>query len=268
MHSASPVVVALARGGHVAKGVLYLTIGALAVQAAAGLGGETTDSSGALRNLLSMPLGGALTVTMAVGMFGYALWRFVEAALDPVPPPGSHGWKGALRRVGCAISGAGHAMLGVTAVQLFLGARAPSGEHQSKHWTARLLAQPFGAVLVGAVGAVIIGVGIWQLWRAWRCDLDRELMTNRMSNLARTCAAWTTRLGFAAHGLVFGVVGAFLLRAAVEHRAGRARGLGGALAEIGTTPLGTLLLGGVAVGLMFYGLQMFVEARYRRIATS
>jgi hypothetical protein len=267
VHTASPVVVGLARAGHVAKGVLYLTIGALAVQTAAGIGGETTDGYGVLRNLLTMPFAGALMVTMAAGMFGYALWRFVEALLDPVPPAGSRGWKAAIRRIGCAISGVGHAMLGVTAIQVFLGARAPSGEQKSRVWTAALLAQPFGAVLLAAVGAGIIGVGTWQLWRAWRCDLDRELMTARMSRLARRFATWTTRLGFAAQGLAFGVVGAILIRAAVEHRAAGARGLGGALAELGTSRLGPLLLGAVAVGLVFYGLQMFVEARYRRIAT-
>lgn len=268
VHTARPVVHVLARAGHVAKGALYLTIGALAVQTAAGIGGETTDSYGALRNLFAMPLGGVLTLTMAVGMFGYAMWRFIEAAIDPVPPRNSHGWKAAFRRVGCAISGAGHAMLGITAIQVFLGARAPSGEAKSKHWTATMLAQPFGAVLVAVVGGVVIGVGVWQLWRAWKCNFEDELMTSRMSRFAHTCATCTGRLGFAAHGLVLGALGWFLIRAAIENRAGRARGLGGALAELGATPLGALLLGAIAVGLVFYGLHMFVEARYRRIATS
>ena len=68
-------------------------------------------------------------------------------------------------------------------------------------------------------------------------------------------------------GIVFGVVGTFLVRAALEYDPQEARGLGGALQTLAQQPLGPWLLGAVALGLVAYGLFMLSVARYRRIRT-
>jgi hypothetical protein len=79
---------------------------------------------------------------------------------------------------------------------------------------------------------------------------------------------WTThagRLGYAARGAVFGVIGVFLIQAALQTDPDAARGLGGALGTLARQPFGPYILGTVAVGLAAYGVFMFVTARYRRI---
>ncbi|MFL6257903.1 MAG: DUF1206 domain-containing protein, partial [Pyrinomonadaceae bacterium] len=48
-------------------------------------------------------------------------------------------------------------------------------------------------------------------------------------------------------------------------RAEEARGLSGALRALEQRPYGPYVLGAVALGLVAYGLYMFVEARYRRM---
>ncbi|MEZ4555670.1 MAG: DUF1206 domain-containing protein [Caldilineaceae bacterium] len=78
-----PWVVWLARIGYAAKGVVYFTIGLLAAQAAIGSGGQTTGPSGALASIADNPFGMVLLALVALGLFGYALWRFVEAWVDP-----------------------------------------------------------------------------------------------------------------------------------------------------------------------------------------
>ena len=82
---ARPWVRPLARAGYAAKGVLYITIGILAAMAAFGGGGDgaTTGSKGAIRAIQEQPFGQVLLVLLTVGLAGYALWRFVQAILDP-----------------------------------------------------------------------------------------------------------------------------------------------------------------------------------------
>jgi hypothetical protein len=265
VHKARPALEKLARAGHIAKGVLYVTVGVLAVRAAMGVGGDTTDNRGALREIIQLPFGQVLLVAVAVALFGYALWRVLEGVLDPRHE--GTDWKAVIKRIGYVISGLVHAGLGVSAVQLANGTPSASSEQTSKHWTAKLLAASYGPWLVGAVGAIVVGVGLYQLWRAYNGSFKRDLKLGEMSPAERSWTNVAGRFGLAAHGLVFDVMGIFLILAALEHNPNRAHGLGGALAELSTSPLGPWLLATVALGLMAYGIYMFVEARYRRIPT-
>jgi hypothetical protein len=58
----------LARWGYAAKGMVYFIIGLLAAQAAFTTGGKTTDSEGALVELLRQPFGKFLLGAIAVGL--------------------------------------------------------------------------------------------------------------------------------------------------------------------------------------------------------
>jgi hypothetical protein len=84
---AKPWVTFLARAGFASRAVLSCTIGVLAALAAFGdRDGKTTDSKGALRELHDKPFGQVLLALVAVGVFGYAIWLFVQACLDPERP--------------------------------------------------------------------------------------------------------------------------------------------------------------------------------------
>src|SRR4029079_10447068 len=80
--AASPWIEGLGRFGYAAKGLVYLIVGWLAVQAALGQGGTTTDQRGALAPIASAPFGASLLVVVAVGLVGYALWKLALGILD------------------------------------------------------------------------------------------------------------------------------------------------------------------------------------------
>jgi hypothetical protein len=65
--------------------------------------------------------------------------------------------------------------------------------------------------------------------------------------------------------VVFALVGAFLVKAAIDYRANEAIGLDGALATIYNGAYGAWLLGVVAAGLVAFAAFSITEARYRRI---
>jgi hypothetical protein len=65
--------------------------------------------------------------------------------------------------------------------------------------------------------------------------------------------------------VVFGLVGIFLIKAAIDFNPNKAVGLDGALAKIAHASYGPFLLGVVAAGLIAFGMYSLSDARYRRI---
>ena len=115
----APWIATLARIGYVAKAILYATVGVLAAQAALGRGGRTTDTSGALREVVRAPMGDALLIVIALGLAGYAVWRLVDAFTDAEGK--GNDAKGIARRAGSAIRGLAHGALAVAAYHLATG---------------------------------------------------------------------------------------------------------------------------------------------------
>jgi hypothetical protein len=261
---ASPWLVWFVRAGYAAYGVVYGAVGVLALQAAFGGGGKTTSQEGAFRSILFAPLGRILLGLIAIGLLGYALWRLFQAIFDPDAegPDAS----GIATRLGHGLDGAFHLILAITAGQLVLGLGGGGGSPDD--WTARLLAQPLGRWVAVIIGAVIVGAGLCQFYAAYKASFKEELKLHEMSCREKTWATRSGRLGYAARGVVFGVIGIFLMQAALQTDPDKARGLGGALQALVSQPFGPYLLGTVALGLVAYGTFMLVVARYRRIEPS
>ena len=59
-----------ARFGYAAKGFVYSAIGILALLAAFSIGGDTTDTSGALQAIANQPFGQILLALIAFGLVG------------------------------------------------------------------------------------------------------------------------------------------------------------------------------------------------------
>lgn len=262
---AAPWVEKLARLGYAAKGVVYLIVGGIAARSALGSGGRVEGSRGALRTILEQPFGRFLLGLVALGLAGYALWRFVQAALDP-----EHGGRtdggAAARRAGYAVSGVIHTGLALAAARMVMGRGGGGGDDRGTvHWTATLMRQPAGRWLVAAVGLGIVGYGVYALYRAYAVKLSKQLDLSPLGPAAREWAVRSGRAGIAARGVVFAVMGFFLLRAAMRYDPSQARGLEGALRALREQSYGPWLLGLVALGLVGYGVYQLVEARYRRI---
>lgn len=257
---ASPWLVPLGRLGHAAVGAVYGLVGVLAAQVALGVGGQTTDPKGALPQVLSAPFGKVLLVVIALGLAGYALWDFVEVITDPY----GRGKSGRLGKLGAGITYAG---LSLCAVQLLTrSASGKSGDQSARDWTARLLGVSFGQWLVAAVGLGIVGLAVNQFYTAYSENFRKELKRYEMGPAQERLILRLGRAGFAARGVVFLIVGIFLVLAAVRHRPGESRGLGGALATLARQPFGPWLLGAVSLGLIAFGVYMLAQARFRRMA--
>jgi hypothetical protein len=249
----------MARAGFVARGVIYGIIGILAIKLVVGAGGKTTNQQGALKTIAHQPFGKVLLILVAVGLGGYALWRFVRALLGRGPEDSDSGFD----RVAACASGIVYAGLCAIAVELVVGSSGGSGG--ASKTTAGVFGWPAGTWLVGIAGAALIGVGLYQGYRGLSKDFLKDAKTEQMSPLVREWVEWIGAFGHVARMIVFGLVGVFLIKAAVDFDPNKAIGLDGALAKIAHASYGPFLLGIVAAGLIAFGVYSLSDARYRRI---
>ena len=262
--AASPWIEGLGRFGYAAKGVVYLIVGGLAVEAALGRGGTTTDQRGALAHIAAAPFGRSLLVVLAVGLVGYALWKLVLGILDTERK--GNEWKGLLTRAVQIEVGLLYLGLAYSAMQIAMGDGSVQGSsQQTQDWTARLMEQSFGTWLVILAGLLVIGNGLFQFYRAVKSDLCDDLDCVDMGPEQRTWTERIGRTGYAARGIAFLTIGGLLIVAASHTNPREAQGLDGARATLAGQPFGPYVLGLVAAGLAAYGLYALLEARYRRM---
>lgn len=264
----SPGMTLLARVGYVAKGIVYLIIAVLAAKVALGDGGSTTDRNGAVRAIHEQPFGKFLLAVVAIGLVGYALWSLIQAVFDP-ERQGSDA-KGVAARLGYGVVGVSYAALALAAAQLVIGSGngGKSSNTTTQDWTVRLLTLPFGPFLVILAGLLVIGVALYLFYRAYSADFKKTLALGKAGAQMRKWIIALGRGGYAALGVVFTIVGIFLIIAARRDNAGAAKGLSGALRELAQQPYGHVILGIVAIGLIAYGLFSLAQARYRRLGVA
>lgn len=250
-----------ARFGLVAKGVVYSLIGILAIQAAVGSGGRVGGSKEAVQYLGSQPFGQTLLVVVGIGLLAYAAWRLIMAVVD-TENEGTDA-SGMARRVGFVASGLVNAGVAITALQMALGSSGDDGG--AKTWAGKAMNEPLGQWLVGLVGVVIIGVGLYQFYTAYTKRFLEKLDTASMSAKVRRAVVRMGQVGYASRGVVFPIIGSALVSAALTHDPSEAKGMGEALHTVAASTHGKILLLLVAAGLLAYGVFTVALARYRRV---
>jgi Domain of Unknown Function (DUF1206) len=252
----------LARAGFLARGLLYIIIGWIAVEIAFGKTSQQADRTGALHALGRTPAGEVGLWLLAVGFFGMALWRVSEALFGAAGPDG----RKAKTRLTALAKAVLYAVLGYGVVEYAVGAGSPpSSDQQSVDFTATLMRQPGGRVLIVVIGLVLIGAGLYLGYKAWRERFLDDLLLSQMGKGTRRVIEWLGRIGGIARGVVFMTAGVFLVVAAIDAQPGQAKGIDSSLRALAATPLGPWLLVLVAIGLIMFGLYSCCEARWRRV---
>jgi len=259
--SAGPWIIRLARVGYASKGLVYLVIGVMAALAAIGIGGGTTDGRGAFTAIVAQPFGRTIVATSIVGLLGYALWRVISALRDTEHRGRSA--KGIALRVGQA----GSAVLAIAiAVQAWRVISGSPGESRAiEEWTRRLMAAPAGRWMVALIGAGIAGYSLFQLYKGLAGNVTRHLELWNVDEKWQVRFEGIARFGLVARGLVFLVVGWFMIATAMKFTGDSARDIDGALDTFAAQQYGAALLSVVAFGLVSYGLLQLINARWRRV---
>jgi hypothetical protein len=258
----------LARGGLLAKGASFGLVAALAIGVAAGVGGKTTSRQGALETLAQERWGKVVLVLLGLGFAAYAVWRFVQAFAEREDEDGEKGaakkWG---KRAGYIGRGIIYASLAFTTFKLLVGAGGEQSQNAKAHQTtAAVFDWPGGRWIVGLAGLAIIGAGLWNAYRGVTKKFEKKWRRGEMSETERK---WGGRAGVAGHlarGVVFTLIGIFVVKAALEYDPQDAIGLDGALQKLAEASYGPYLLAMTAAGLLAYALFCLVDARYRDVS--
>jgi hypothetical protein len=257
----------LARSGLSAKGVSYGLVGALAFKLALGDGGKATSRQGALQALAQHTFGKVVLGLLAFGLAGYAIWRFVQAVAERGEGDDKEKLKTWGKRAGYVGRGLIYASLTFSALKILFGGESNQSQNEKAHQTtATVFDWPAGRWLVGAAGIVIVGVGLWNVYRGISKKFEDKWRTGEMGRRARTWGGRVGVVGHLARGVVFGLIGIFVTKAAIEYDPNDAIGLDGALRKLADASYGPYLLGVTAAGLVCYGVYCLVDARYRDIS--
>ncbi|MFI7277319.1 DUF1206 domain-containing protein [Streptomyces sp. NPDC049879] len=251
-----------ARWGLVARGVIYMLIGLLALQIALGTGEEQADQGGALRELSEKPLGGFLIWAVGIGLVGMALWRLSEALF------GASGADG--QKTGKRLLSFGRFVFysfGAYTVLSFAMGEGGSGssDQQSQDVTAQALDMPAGRWLVGAVGIGVAVAGLTLAIRAVMRKYHKHLKRGEMTRRTRQVVDVLGVGGGVARGAAFAVAGVFAVQAAADYDPDKTKGLDDTLRSFTETPAGPALLVVIAVGLAMFGAFSLALARWRKV---
>ena len=252
----SRAVEVLARLGLASRGLVWLVLSALAFSLVLGRAAQA-DQEGALRALAAQPFGRPLLVVLAAGFAGYATWLLLEAAVG-YRDDDSRG----LHRARAGVKALVYLALSVS-TGLFLARGAGGGSTASR--TADVMAHPGGRTAVGAVGALLVAVGIYLAVKGIRRKHAACLEHYRVPRLLRRPAIACGAVGYVGRGVTLGVVGAFLVRAALRTDPSQAKGLDAVLKAVVEQPYGRILLGLTVIGMLAYALWSFFEAAFRDI---
>jgi hypothetical protein len=255
----------LARVGFLVKGVLYVVIGALALQVAARAGGRVTGTRGALTTVLGQPFGRTLLLVAAIGLLGYAVWRVLQGLFDPDRL--GHDWRGLAIRASFVALGIVHAALGWQAFRLYNGlSSAPAGTSEREAAT-EAFQWPLGDWLVVLAGLGLIGFAVQQVYAAITCRLERNLDVEAMRREAGEWAVGLSRFGVVARAVVFAILGWAIAVAGWFRDPSEVGTMASSLSTLAGQPgaLGSWLVGVTAAGFVAYGFYEIIHARYLQI---
>jgi hypothetical protein len=251
----------LACAGYAGRGAVFLILGGFAVLAAFNHTARPVGTTTAVRDLLGTPAGWVLALLIVASLFCFAAFRAIEAILD-LHDFGSD-LTGALRRAALGMAGLFYGGLAIVASAIVLGWNAASADNQTvRGWTGWLLGVPGGDWIVGLAGAATVAVGIGLAVAGLRASFKRRV---RIAREPRPYVTALGMVGMTARSVVFVMIGAFLVFAAVTHDPQKAEGFGGALSVIQHQPYGDWLLGVTALGLLTFGLFGIGEALFADI---
>jgi hypothetical protein len=265
-----PAILKVGRLGWLAKGVVYLLAGGLALLVVARSFGwsqlptasKEASPTGAIKEVAQSTGGPLLLVALAAGLFLYALWRLATAVL-----PGSTDTKGVATRAGYLVSAIMYTTFGFTAIALLHGRAAArvNGNKTVTDMTARVLQHTAGRWLIGVVGVVIIAAGLYRLSLGLKSDVTRDVDMSAMSPARRQVTRRLGAVGEIGRGIAIGLIGFFLVRAAMTTSTAQATGLDGALRRLALVSWGRFVVAGVGVGLLAYGVFCVATFSRRRL---
>lgn len=253
----------IAQVGLTAKGVVYCLLGLLAFMAAFNINGQSAsdaDKAGVF-DFVSQQTGGRVILGLiALGLISYTIWRLIQTFSD-TENKGSDA-KGLSARARYLFSGLVYGSLAVSAFRMLLSNSSGAGDNK-QNIARELLSKPFGQWLVGISAAILLAVGIYQIYYGLS-EKYRKHAEKVSHSSKRKLLLTAGKVGYVSRGLVWLILAWLFFKAALNSNSAQAGDTSKAMTFLENSAFGSYMLAAMGLGLICYGLFNFIRARYER----
>jgi hypothetical protein len=250
----------LARYGCYSVASVYIMVGLMALLSFMGVAEDAADEERMIDVVMEIPFGEVLISIMILGLLGYVTWRVYEAFADPYNFGSS--LKGKAQRVGIGLSAIGYVLIAIGATQILFGGGGDS-ESEQKLFISQVLGWPGGQILVGIAGLILGFTALVQIKYIYGGDYHKRMEYEKMPSWIEKATHITAWAGYIARSIILGVLGYFLIKAAIYSDSDEAGDTDSAfdfLGDFGT--IGHIIFIAVALGTICYGIFMIISGYY------
>lgn len=253
-----PAMDQLARAGLIAFGVVHVVMGWLTIQLAFGDRENSSDTSGAVRELAQQPFGEALVWAVGIGMVLLALWQAIEAVVGHRQDDGGMLVAKRLASAGKVVV---YGVIAASAFKVVMGSGSSGGDGTTS-LSAKLMDLPGGQVIVGLVALGIAAVGGYLIYKGATRRFLKDIDADGASGKVGSAYVWLGTVGYVAKGAAIVGVGGLFGYAAATHEPDKSGGIDEALRTLLDQPFGPVITALVGAGFIAFGLFCFAWARH------
>nr|WP_136251606.1 DUF1206 domain-containing protein [Ningiella ruwaisensis] len=252
-----------ATAGYSSKCIVYAILGILMIAASlTALSTEELSKTSVFEEILSSPFGTFLLIAIIAGLIAYVLWRIVQGVSNPLNLDMSEP-KNVFMRIFYFLSAAIYISITIAAINVLIGSQKNSGDSKEQ-LSSTIMEQTWGVWLVGALGLGVAFFALIQLKHAFTTDF-KDKFDEDIGQAKLTYAVNFGRAGFAARGILYGLIGSFFVHAALTYDPDEAGGLGQAISLLLEQPFGPWLAAIVGLGMICFGVFCGFESGYRKV---
>ena len=252
----------LARFGCIATGIVYGVLGLFALLSLLRLKQGGADESSLLKFFEDVQFGKIVIGIIMLGMIAYIMWRFYEAINDPYKY--GRNWKGILIRLLTAFSALSDGLIAWPAIESLAGINPaskdgnPEAQRQSFD---QLMQQPIGVWVVSIAGCITLVTAFVQFIYVFKEAYEERIDFQKLQPFKRKIIHLLGYAGHIARGIILGIIGFFLLKAAFTKNGQHVVNTDKAFDFIGDE-IGKMAFAVVAVGTICYGFFMMAMGYY------
>jgi len=245
--------------GSISTGLSYTGVGVIAMLSFLKIRHGGADESSMLAILNEAIAGKILLWIIMIGTACYMIWRIFEAVTDPY----GYGkdFAGVIKRSGIALSTVADLLIVYAAVKVILdiGNIQQSGEPlEEREFVGNMLTEGWGAWVVTAMGAVVLAAAVVQFFYGVTRGYRERLDIDQYSKTAKAVIHFLAWVGYCSRGIIVGITGFFLLKAAFTRESDYVVNTDKAFDFIGDN-VGHAYFIMLALGTVCYGIFMIVQ---------